>query len=422
MRRPGVALLSAATLGLCTCVATIGELERDGVPLPDAGREDVTDSGAAGGGGHTFDGGGDAGSNEDSGSVDGGQGDAGPVDAGVVVLYAYVGSGNGNVTVYRVDAGSGALVQQSTTNAGNNPSFLAFTPDGRFLYAVNEQGQNGQVASFSVAGATGALTFLNRVPSQGAGPTHVAVDRSGRWVMVANYGGGTAAVLPIRNDGSLGQAVDTESPGMQAHQIVTDPSNRFAFVPCLGSNWVAQYLFDADAGTLTANAVPRVNSAAGAGPRHMAFHPSGRFAYVINELNSTMTAYAFDGDAGTLSPIQTLSTLPAGFTGGNTCAEVEVHPSGRWLYGSNRGHNSIVIFGLDQATGQMTLLGHAATGGNTPRHFSLAANGTLLYVANQGSGTIHAFRVDPNTGDLQPLGQVATANAPAFVGVLPVRQ
>jgi 6-phosphogluconolactonase len=329
------------------------------------------------------------------------------------VPFVYVG-GSALITVYRMNPATGALTLQSAADGGNNPSFLAVDPAARRLYAVAEGG-SGRLVAYAINPTSGALTFLNSQPV-GNGPAHVEVDKTGRWVAAANYGGGSVVVLPV-TDAGLGPSVDTQSPGAMAHQIVFDATNRHAVVPTLGIDAVAQYQFNALTGALTANAVPEVSTANGAGPRHLAFHPGGRFAYLINELDDTLTAMAWDADAGRLAPLQTLTTLPGGFNGNsNTCAEVVVHPSGAYVYGSNRGHNSIVTFAIDQGTGMMTLVGHTPTGGNTPRNFTVDPTGALMLVANQSSNNIVAFRVDGGT--LQNLGVVATPAGPAFVGVV----
>lgn len=326
--------------------------------------------------------------------------------------FAFVGSSDHRIRVYRVNRTTGALTPQGNFDAGLNPSFLALSADSRFLYAAQES--SSTVASYAVNPQSGALTFISRVSSQGSGPAHVFVDPTGRWVMVANYGGGTAAVYPSR-DGGLGAPTDTESPGANAHQILTDPSNQYAFVPCLGSDHVAQFVFDSNTGTLTANGV--VTTPTGAGPRHMAFHPSLPYAYVINETNSTLTTLSFNVANGALSSIDTISTLPVGFTGNNTAAEVQVHPNGRFVYGSNRGHDSIGVFRVNPADGKLSLLEHELTGGVRPRHFSIDPRGDLLYAANQQSGTVFAFRVDQDAGTLLSLGQVAAPPSPSYVGI-----
>jgi 6-phosphogluconolactonase len=285
---------------------------------------------------------------------------------------------------------------------------------GKHLYAVDEASP-GRVGAYAVDAATGALTFLGAVASGGDGPPYVSASLPG-WVLVANYTSGTVAVLPAGADGSLGAATDAQSPGALAHMIVPDPSGRFAFVPCKGSDYVAQYVFDANRGKLAPNAVPRVATANGAGPRHLEFHPNGTVAYLINESDSTMTALTFDAIAGTLTPIQTAATTPPGFTGTNTGAEVHVHPSGKWLFGSNRGDDSIVVFALD-ASGTMSAHGFTKTGGKTPRDFAVDPTGAFLYAANQDSGTVVTFRFDVNTGTLTPTGNTVTVAAASFVGV-----
>jgi 6-phosphogluconolactonase len=238
------------------------------------------------------------------------------------------------------------------------------------------------------------------------------------WVMVANYGDGTTAVLPVGADGKLGAATDTKTVGAEAHMIVADPSNQWVFVPCKGMDYVAQFRFDVNAGTLAPNATPHVPTAAGAGPRHLAFHPNGKLAYLINENASTMTALALDPATGRLTEIETKSTLPVGFTGSNTGAEVWVHPSGKWVYGSNRGDDSIVEFAIDATTGRLTLVGHTKTGGATPRDFTLDPSGAFLYAANQGSGTITAFAIDGAQGTLAAMGAPFAATSPSFVGLV----
>ncbi len=333
--------------------------------------------------------------------------------------YAYVGSGNGVVSIYTLNVATGALADAGSVNAGPNPSFLAIDPAKKYLYAVNEGGSgNSAVASFAINPTNGALTPINSQPSQGAGPAHVSVDKTGKWVFAANYGGGTVAVFPVRPDGGLGPFSDTDASGMNAHQILTDPTNKFVVVPTLGENHVVQYVFNSTTGTLTLNSVPYLATDGGAGPRHIAFHPTGKFAYLINEKSSTLQALAFDDVTGRLTPLQQVSTLPAGFSGSNTTAEVFVHPNGRFVYGSNRGHNSIVAFAINPMTGTLTLLGHTPTGGNTPRSFGIDPAGTVLLAANQDSNSVTSFRIDVDAGTLSALGQTKTVNSPAFVGVV----
>jgi|CXWL01.1.fsa_nt_gi 6-phosphogluconolactonase len=381
----------------------------------DAGFPDGSTGGGAGGsatgggGGAGGSGGGDADSGTGAGT-DAGLPDSGGTDAGAFrTPYVYVVSNQNQVRVYALDAGSGGFTFKSSVSSAG-AGFLAFSTDKRTAYVT----KNNTVEALAMNPSSGALTSLNQAASGGAGAVHVFTESTGKYVLVANYAGGNASVLPIIDGGRLGTATDTVNAGVEAHQIVADPSNRYVFVPCKGDNWVAQYLFDADAGTLTPNAVPHVSTAAGAGPRHLAFHPGGGFAYLINEVDDTITALSLDGSTGQLTPFQTLSTIPMAMA--NTTAEVEVHPSGKFVYGSNRGHNSIVGFSLD--AGYMTLIGHASTGGMTPRHFSIDPTGTLLFAANQGSSDVHSFRINPSTGALTPLGEAAQPNAPSFVGAI----
>jgi 6-phosphogluconolactonase len=323
------------------------------------------------------------------------------------------------IDVFFVDPASGALSLAGTAPSfGPAPSYLAFNRDATTLYALDES-TPGRVGAYHIDPASGALTFLNAVSSGGSGPAHISLDTANRYVLVANYSDGTVSVLPVQagGDGRLDPPRQTLSVGAQAHMIVTDPSNRFAFVPCKGADYIAQFLFDAEAGKLTPNATPLAKTAPGAGPRHLAFHPNGKFAYVINELDNTMTAYTFDAGAGTLAPIETQSTLPAGFTGKDTAAEVWVHPSGKWLFGSNRGDDSVAIFSIDEGSGTMTPRGHVKTGGTTPRDFTFDAAGTFLYVANQGSGDVRVFRFDPARGELSASGAPVHVDSPSFVGL-----
>ncbi|HEY0195693.1 MAG TPA: lactonase family protein, partial [Kofleriaceae bacterium] len=260
------------------------------------------------------------------------------------------------------------------------------------------------------------------VDSGGNGPAHIAVDGSGTLVLVANYGGGSVATFPIRADGGLDAARQTLSPGTNAHMILTDAGNRHAFVPCKGSDYIAQYNLDPATGMLTANAVPRAATLAGAGPRHLAFAPGGAHAYLVNENDSTLTVFAYDATTGQLSAQQTVSTRAAGATGSNTGAEIAVHPSGTWVYASNRGDNTIATFRIDQ-TGKVALVGQTPTGGATPRQFAIDPTGGWLFVANQDSNTVVRFAIDVAAGTLTRTGTPLTASQPSFIGfaALPAR-
>ncbi|HEY6460247.1 MAG TPA: lactonase family protein, partial [Polyangiaceae bacterium] len=334
-------------------------------------------------------------------------------------LVAYASGYGPDIQWLSVDTASGALAPAGqVTSFGTAPSFLAVDAASKHLYAVDEN-TPGQVGAYSIDATTGALTFQDAVASGGDGPPYVGLDPQGKWVLVANYTSGTVAVLPVKADGSLGAAVHTASPGQLAHMIIADPSDQFVFVPCKGSDYVAQYVFDPLTGLLTPNTVPTMPTAAGAGPRHLAFHPNGKVVYLVNETGSTVEELSFDALAGTLAPLQTASTLPAGFTGTNTAAEVHVHPSGAWLFVSNRGDDSIATFPLD-ANGRIGTPTFTKSGGATPRDFALDPTGTFLYAANQTTGNVVAFRFDAVSGALTPTGSTVTATMASFVGLFPL--
>jgi 6-phosphogluconolactonase len=361
-------------------------------------------------------------------------------DAGAQTLWVYVGtytSGKSKgIYLFHLDLATGKLAPEGLVAECESPSFLAIHPNHRFLYAVNEVsnfgGMNsGAVSAFAIEPKSGHLTRLNQQSSRGAGPCHLSVDHQGKDVLVANYGSGSVAVLPIQPDGRLGPATafiqhegksanPQRQEGPHAHSINVDATNRFAFAADLGLDKILVYRFDAARGTLTPNDPAAATIDPGSGPRHFAFHPNGRFAYVINEMGSTVTALAYDAAKGTLKPLQTLSTLPEGFTGNSSTAEVQVHPSGKFLYGSNRGHDSIAIFKIDPDTGRLTPAGHQSTQGKTPRNFGIDPTGQYLLAANQDSDTIVVFRIDPATGALAPTGQVVEAPKPVCVKFLPL--
>ena len=332
---------------------------------------------------------------------------------------------------YRLDLASGKLTPAGVTAGVVNPSFLAVHPNRRFLYAVNEisnfQGKKcGGVGAFAIDPQSGALTLLNQQPSGGIGPCHLVVDERGKNVLVANYSSGSVCVLPIAADGHLGQQTafiqhegssinPRRQKGPHAHSINLDRANRFAVAADLGLDKVFVYRFDAEDGSLRPNDPPFASVAPGAGPRHFAFHPAGQFAYLINELASTVTAFSYNADRGQLDTIQTASTLPEGFDGDNSTAEVQVHPSGKFLYGSNRGHDSIAVFRIDPNSGRLSYVANRSTQGKTPRNFGIDPTGRYLLAANQATGTVVVFRIDPGTGDLSPTGNVVNVPMPVCV-------
>lgn len=335
------------------------------------------------------------------------------------------------IYTYRLDSATGELTYVGTTTGTINPSFLALSPQQRHLYAVNETSEHdgqpgGAVSAFMIDPRSGTLAPINRQPSHGEAPCHLCVDATGRWVLVANYGTGSVAVYPIRPDGGLGAASHVvqhegssvnpqRQAGPHAHSITLSPDNRYAFVCDLGLDKVMIYRFDGSAGRLIPNDPPWVTTAPGAGPRHFDFHPSARYAYVINEIASTLTAFAYDPEHGKLSELQTVSTLPEGFNERNSTADVHVGPSGRFVYGSNRGHDSIAVFSIDSTTGRLALVGHEATRGRTPRNFAIDPSGTYLFAANQNSDTIVTFRIDPHTGALAATGHMVEVPTPVCI-------
>lgn len=316
-----------------------------------------------------------------------------------------------------------------------NPSFLEIDAKRGVLFCVNEIDEfngkkSGAVSAFTIDRPTGKLTLLNQQSSGGAGPCHLALDRDASHLVVANYAGGSVAVLPIAPDGRLGEATDvrqhngksvhpTRQQGPHAHGVTFSPDNRFVFVCDLGLDKVMIYKFDAPTGKLTPHEPAFVALKPGAGPRHLAFRPDGKFAYVINELSSTVTAFAYDAPAGALKELQTVSTLPPYFDGANTAAEIAVHPSGKYLFASNRGHHSVVLFNIDPADGTLAYVEDQSTYGTTPRHFGMDAAGKHIAVANQDAGNLLILRVDPENARLKPAGNVTETPSPACAQFLP---
>jgi len=348
-----------------------------------------------------------------------------------VYFGTYTSGRSSSKGIYRstLDLETGKLSAPILAAETKNPSFIEIHPNGRFLYAVGESGGTGSVSAFRIDRDAGALRFLNQQPSGGAGPCHVSIDHAGKNVLVANYRGGSASVIPIKADGRLakptgfaqhqGSSVNPErQKEAHAHSINVSPDNRFAFVADLGIDKVMIYGLDVEKGTIAANNPPFAKVKPGAGPRHFVLHPSGKFAYVINELDCTITAFAYEPTWGALTQIQTVTTLPRRFDGSNTCAEVRVHPSGKFLYGSNRGHDSIAVYRVDLAKGTLTFVEHETADIKTPRNFNIDPTGKFCLVANQGSDSVVVFRIDPETGALKPTGHRVSIGRPVCVRFL----
>jgi 6-phosphogluconolactonase len=354
--------------------------------------------------------------------------------------FAYVGTytaktNSKGIYVYRFDATTGQLSAMGVAAESIDPSFLAVHPNGKYLYAVNELGEyggakSGAVSAFAIGKKSGKLTLLNQVPSGGADPCYISFDKTGKFVLVANYTGGSAAVFPILEDGKLGKAsafIRHEGHGLDkkrqegphAHWIETSPDNRFALVADLGLDEVLVYKFDSSAGTLAPHQPAFAKLKPGSGPRHAAFHPNGKFVFVVSELNSTATAFSYDAKNGTLKEIGSVSTLPPGFSGRNDVAEVAVHPNGKFLYVSNRGNDSIAILSIDGSKGTLTPIGGIPTEGKEPRHFAIDPTGRYLLAENQLSNTIVIFKIDPATGSLSPTGQAVDVPSPVDLVFLP---
>lgn len=357
-------------------------------------------------------------------------------DSYLVFVGTYASPRSEGIYSYRYDADTGLIEELGLAAPTRSPSFLALHPNGRFLYAVNESGRpdgrkEGAITAYAVEASTGRLRELNHVPSVGAGPCHLSVDPSGSQVLAANYGGGSVVSVALEPDGRLGRQTAfhqhvgssvnaSRQKEPHAHSVNLAPGARYAYVADLGLDRVLIYPFDAARGLSGPAREDSPRLAPGSGPRHLAVHPSGRNAYVINEMLSTLTVFRVGSGGGRLEEVQTVGTLPAGFSGGSSTAEVVVHPSGRFVYGSNRGHDSLAVFSADLATGRLTPKGHVATGGKTPRNFSIDPTGKTLWAANQGTDNIVVFKVDAETGALERTGQDLKVGMPVCVRFLRV--
>jgi 6-phosphogluconolactonase len=357
------------------------------------------------------------------------------------------GGGNGKgIYLFEMNPSTGELTLLNLAAEARNAGWFSFDPSGRYLYATNEvsdfEGNSGSVSAYAVNRTTGSLQLLNVVSSAGKGPAHLSVDASGKYVFVANYGGGTAAVLPILPAGALGPAVyvhqDTGSVGPKiptsappgsfafsghdrthAHMIHADPGNRFVLQTDLGQDRIYVSALDPHTGKLTPAATPFVSLPPGDGPRHFTFHSNGRWLYSLQEEASTVVFFHFDPTTGSLQPAQTISTLPPGFKGTNFTSEILLSPDQRFLYAANRLHDSVAIFSLNPE-GRLTYVGETSTMGDYPRHIQIDPTGTFLYSCNQRSDSLACFRIDRNTGKMKFTGQYTAVGTPACIVFFPV--
>lgn len=349
---------------------------------------------------------------------------------GELLLYVgtYTTGKSEGIYLYRLNLSSGGLKLVATKGGVVNPSFLALAPSRRYLYAVNEVEEfagkkSGAVSAFALDQKTGELRLLNQQASLGGDPCFVEVDKGGRFVLIANYASGNVAVFPVAPDGSLGQATDLKQDlgssvnlkrqeGPHAHCIMLDPTNQFAYSCDLGTDKIMIYRFDGRTGRLQPAEQPWVQVKPGAGPRQLAFHPNAKKVFLLSELDSTVTTFARDPAKGSLKELQTLSALPKNFTGTSWSADIHVSRDGRFVYCSNRGHDSIAIFAIGASHGELSLVGYEPTRGMTPRNFAVDPTGTFLLVANQKSDNIVSFRVDHKTGRLAATGHTVSVPSP----------
>ena len=345
---------------------------------------------------------------------------------------AYVGTYTGpkskGIYGFRFDPSSGKVEQLGLVAEVANPSFLTLDRNQQYLYAVSELSgkTHGLVSSFAVNKKSGMLTFLNKVSTIGTVACHLVVDKTNKMLFVANYGSGSVAAFRVRSDGTLsastafdqhkGSSVNPRrQKGPHAHAVVLSADNRFLFVPDLGLDKIMSYRIDPGQATFTANDPPFVTVTAGFGPRHFIFNPNNRYAYDVNEMGSSVTAFSYDAQNGVLHVIQNISTLPKGFTGVNNSGEIQIEKAGRFLYASNRGHDSIAAFAINRKDGKLTKIQTVSTQGKTPRNFALDPTGRYLFAANQDSDTIVVFNVDGKTGLLSPTGQTISVPSPVCI-------
>jgi 6-phosphogluconolactonase len=329
------------------------------------------------------------------------------------------------------DPASGKLTITGVAAETPSPSWVAVHPSGKFVYAANEIGPKSTITAFSLDAKNAKLNPLNQRSALGSDPCYLSFDKTGKFLFAANYSSGNVVVFPILPDGKLGEhTANVKDAGAlgpkkerqeaaHAHWVQVSPDNRYVFVADLGLDAILSYRFDASKGTLTPNDPPSAKLTPGAGPRHVAFSPDGKFVYVVSELNSTVTALSYDASKGTLHELQVLSTLPDDFVGRNDDAEITVHPDGKWLFASNRGHDTIALFAVNPTDGTLTHTGEFPSGGKEPRHFTIDPTGKYLLAENQNSNTVAVFRIDPSTGALAQVSLTEDIPSPVCVSFLP---
>lgn len=351
----------------------------------------------------------------------------------IVYVGTYTSKGSDGIYVYKLNMANGELTRLHSVKDVENPSFLAIDPAGGYVYAVHElnnyQGKRtGAVRSFKIDPQTWDLTYLSEQPSYGEHPCQVTTTPDGKFVLLANYTSGSVSMFPTK-EGMIQAASDTaqhvgggpntgRQEGPHAHSVTISPDGRFAYAADLGNDKIYIYDLKKQPGILTPANPPFVRTAPGAGPRHFAFHPNGKFAYIITELKSTITAFAYNSDSGALKEIETVSTLPPDFSGESFCADIHITPDGRFLYGSNRGHNSLAIFKIDAASGKLQSVGFQSTLGEWPRNFAIDPTGTWLLAANKNSDNIVVFRIHKKTGELEATGAEAHVSMPTCIKIL----
>ena len=354
-----------------------------------------------------------------------------PSEQFFVYFGTFTGGKSQGIYVSRFNAATGKLSAPTLAAQSANPAFLAPAPDHRFLFAVNESGHfhgraSGAVSAFKLDASTGKLDFLNQQPSGGTGPCHITVDPSGKYVLVANYESGSVAVFPVETNGLLdpassviqhhGSSINRErQAGPHAHCVAVNAANHRVFVCDLGLDKVMIYRLNETIGTLTPDETPWVGLKPGSGPRHITFSPDGRFAYVISEMGGTLTVFVDNPEHGALNEIQTVSTLPEDFHGKNTAAEVALLPSGKFIYASNRGDDSIAVFAVDEASGRLNFVERQSSHGKFPRCFAIDPTGQYLIAANQNSDSAVVFRINARTGKLTWTGQTIEVGQPVCV-------